>query len=57
LLRAGYLLPHSRWSVELGRKGISSNVAAYAAAGANVVVTSSPYLARPRDVQVRIGPA
>ncbi len=32
------------------------NVAAYAQAGADVVVTSSPYLARPRDVQVRIGP-
>ena len=34
----------------------AGNVAAYAQAGANVVVTSSPYLARPRDVQVRIGP-
>jgi molybdenum transport protein len=34
----------------------SGNVAAYAQAGADVVVTSSPYLARPRDVQVRIGP-
>jgi len=33
------------------------NVAAYAQAGADVVVTSSPYLARPRDVQVRIGPS
>ncbi len=30
------------------------NAAAYAEAGANVLVTSSPYLARPRDVQVRI---
>ncbi len=35
----------------------AGNVAAYAMAGANIVVTSSPYLARPRDVQVRIGPA
>ena len=34
----------------------SANVAAYAQAGLDVVVTSSPYLARPRDVQVRIGP-
>jgi molybdenum transport protein len=35
----------------------AGNVAAYAQAGADVVVTSSPYLARPRDVQVRIGPS
>ena len=33
------------------------NVAAYAQAGANVIITSSPYLAKPRDVNVRIGPA
>ena len=33
----------------------AGNVAAYASAGADVVVTSSPYLAPPRDVQVRIG--
>ena len=32
----------------------AENVAAYAQAGADIVVTSSPYLARPRDVQVRI---
>jgi molybdenum transport protein len=35
----------------------AANAAAYAAAGADVLVTSSPYLARPRDVQVRIAPA
>jgi molybdenum transport protein len=35
----------------------AGNVAAYAQAGADVVVTSSPYLARPRDIQVRIGPS
>jgi molybdenum transport protein len=35
----------------------AENVAAYAQAGADIVVTSSPYLARPRDVQVRIGPS
>jgi molybdenum transport protein len=34
----------------------AENVAAYAQAGADVVVTSSPYLAPPRDVQVQIGP-
>jgi molybdenum transport protein len=34
----------------------AGNVAAYAQAGADVVVTSAPYLARPRDVQVRIRP-
>jgi molybdenum transport protein len=32
----------------------AENVAAYVRAGADIVVTSSPYLARPRDVQVRI---
>lgn len=35
----------------------AGNVAAYAQAGVDIVVTSSPYLARPRDVQVRIGPS
>ncbi|WP_213771883.1 ModD protein [Bradyrhizobium sp. dw_78] len=34
----------------------AGNVAAYAQAGADIVVTSSPYLARPCDVQVRINP-
>ncbi|MGB8364307.1 MAG: ModD protein [Rhizomicrobium sp.] len=33
----------------------AKNAAAYAQAGANVLVTSSPYYARPCDVQVRIG--
>ncbi|RTE92038.1 ModD protein [Bradyrhizobium sp. LVM 105] len=32
----------------------AANAAAYAEAGADVLVTSSPYLANPRDVQVRI---
>ncbi|TYO61677.1 hypothetical protein FXV83_37000 [Bradyrhizobium hipponense] len=32
----------------------AGNAAAYAQAGADVLVTSSPYLAKPRDVQVRI---
>jgi molybdenum transport protein len=32
----------------------AENAAAYAAAGADILVTSSPYMARPRDVQVRI---
>lgn len=35
----------------------AGNVAAYAQAGADVVVTSSPYLAQPCDVQVRIEPS
>ncbi|HXW70209.1 MAG TPA: ModD protein [Methylocella sp.] len=35
----------------------AGNVAAYARAGADIVVTSSPYLARPCDVQVQIAPA
>jgi molybdenum transport protein len=34
----------------------AGNVAAYAQAGADIVVTSSPYLAKPCDVQVEIGP-
>ncbi|MGY3450920.1 molybdenum transport protein [Bradyrhizobium sp. USDA 4353] len=33
----------------------AQNAAAYAAAGADVLVTSAPYLARPCDVQVQIG--
>lgn len=33
------------------------NAAAYAEAGAEVLVTSAPYTAKPRDVQVRITPA
>lgn len=32
----------------------AANAAAYAEAGADVLVTSSPYLAKPRDVEVRI---
>ncbi len=35
----------------------ASNAAAYAAAGADLLVTSAPYLAAPRDVKVRIVPA
>jgi len=34
----------------------SGNASAYAQAGADVLVTSSPCLAKPRDVQVRIRP-
>ncbi|RJF77715.1 ModD protein [Rhodopseudomonas palustris] len=32
----------------------ASNAAAYARAGADVLVTSAPYMAKPRDVQVKI---
>jgi molybdenum transport protein len=35
----------------------ASNAAAYAKAGADILVTSAPYTARPRDVQVRIAAA
>jgi molybdenum transport protein len=35
----------------------AGNATAYAQAGADVLVTSAPYTARPRDVQVRILPA
>ena len=35
----------------------AENAAAYAAAGADILVTSSPYLAKPKDVQVRIAAA
>jgi len=35
----------------------AGNAAAYARAGADVLVTSAPYLAKPRDVQVRIAAA
>jgi molybdenum transport protein len=35
----------------------AANAGAYAEAGADVLVTSSPYAAPPRDVQVRLGPA
>ena len=34
----------------------AANAAAYAQAGAQVLVTSAPYMAKPRDVQVRIEP-
>jgi molybdenum transport protein len=34
----------------------ASNAAAYAGAGADLLVTSAPYLAKPRDVQVHILP-
>ena len=35
----------------------AANAAAYAEAGADVLVTSSPYLAKPKDVQVEIAAA
>jgi molybdenum transport protein len=48
----------SRRPIVAAAGGINAgNVAAYAQAGADVVVTSSPYLAKPCDVQVRIAPA
>lgn len=48
----------TRRSLVAAAGGINAeNAAAYARAGADVVVTSSPYLAKPRDVQVRIAAA
>lgn len=35
----------------------AGNAAAYAESGADVLVTSAPYHARPADVAVRLGPA
>jgi molybdenum transport protein len=35
----------------------AANAAAYAQAGADIIVTSAPYLARPCDVQVNLAPA
>lgn len=35
----------------------AANAAAYAAAGADVLVTSAPFQARPTDIQVSLGPA
>ena len=35
----------------------AGNAGAYAAAGADLLVTSAPYWAKPRDVQVRFTPA
>ncbi|MDR3535326.1 MAG: ModD protein [Acetobacteraceae bacterium] len=47
-------LPHRPLVVAAG--GVSAaNAAAYAAAGADVLATSAPYAAPPRDVQVAIG--
>lgn len=50
---------------ELGRRPLiaaaggvnAGNAGAYAAAGADLLVTSAPYWAKPRDVQVRFTPA
>ena len=60
-----HLAPDDRWMkamssvwnrpVVAAAGGINAgNVAAYAEAGADIVVTSSPYLAKPCDVQVHI---
>lgn len=51
------LEPLSRSPVIVAAGGIQrSNVRAYAASGADVLVTSAPYQAPPRDVQVRFTP-
>ncbi|MDR3468991.1 MAG: ModD protein [Xanthobacteraceae bacterium] len=52
---AGHLSRHRVRPLIAAAGGIhAGNVGAYAKAGADIVVTSSPYLAKPRDVQVRI---
>jgi len=53
----GRLPPRPHRPVIAAAGGIkASNAAAYAAAGADVLVTSAPCLAPPRDVQVKIAP-
>lgn len=52
------LAPLPRTPLLAAAGGIDAgNAAAYAAAGADIIVTSAPYSAPPRDVAVRIGPA
>ncbi len=51
----GQLAGGRRHPVIAAAGGVTAeNAAAYATAGADILVTSSPYLARPRDVQARI---
>jgi molybdenum transport protein len=45
-------VPHARIAAAGGIN--AANAAAYAKAGADILVTSAPYTVRPRDVQVRI---
>jgi molybdenum transport protein len=49
---AGAGMAHARIAAAGGIN--AANAAAYARAGADILVTSAPYTARPRDVQVRI---
>ncbi|RAI46005.1 ModD protein [Rhodoplanes roseus] len=52
------LKDQSRRAMVAAAGGIGpDNAAAYAAAGASVLVTSAPYTAKPRDVQVMLEPA
>ena len=55
---AAALSTRPRRPVVAAAGGISAaNAASYARAGADVLVTSWPYSAGPRDVQVTLGPA
>jgi len=55
IVRVAERLPRDRRPVLAAAGGINpSNAADYASAGADVLVTSAPYTAPPRDVQVRI---
>ena len=53
---AGHLSRHRARPLIAAAGGIhAGNVGAYVEAGADIIVTSSPYMAKPKDVQVRIG--
>jgi molybdenum transport protein len=57
-IRGGPLGPGGARPLVAAAGGVNAgNAAAYAKAGADVLVTSAPYLARPCDVQVRLVPA
>ena len=57
LARISAMAPMQPRPIIAAAGGINANNAtAYAQAGADVLVTSAPYTARPRDVQVRISP-
>ncbi len=53
---AGHLSRHRPRPLIAAAGGIhAGNIGAYVEAGADIIVTSSPYMAKPKDVQVRIG--
>ena len=57
-IRGAQLRPGEARALVAAAGGVNAgNAAAYAKAGAHVLVTSAPYLGRPCDVQVRVLPA